>query len=117
LAQGQLNQLSFHFDVFANVFSVYLPLLDLKSVIIVAIIWAATTTVALGFWDSTLGQKILHLKIIHMHREHLGWPWALLRQVIYLPLSIISVIGILMGLTGSRRCWHDYLSGCKVTYY
>ncbi len=117
VANGKFTDLSFNWQLFGDVLRSYLPMFDLKGVIIAGFVWGITTTVALGFWDSTLGQKLLHLKIVHIHRDHLGWPWALLRQVVYLPLSIFSVVGVIMGLLGSKRCWHDYLSGSKVTMF
>ena len=117
VAHGQMQDLSLNLDLFSEVFRSYLPLLDLKGVVIFAVLWTVSTSVAIGFWDSTLGQKLLHLKIVHVHRDHFGWPWAFLRQAVYVPLSIVSVIGVVMGLLGSKRCWQDYLSGSKVTLF
>ena len=89
-------------------------MLDIKSLLIIVFIWAVTTIPAVYVWDATLGQRLLHLKVMHMHREHPGLTCAILRQIVFFPISLLSVIGLLMAFVGSRRCWHDHMSGCKV---
>lgn len=114
VTNGQVSELSLGLDKFTNIFKTYLPMLDLKGLFILGTVWAVVTIPAIFFWDRTLGQRIFHLRIMHIRREHPGLVCAILRQMVFLPLSILSVIGLLMGFTGSRRCWHDHLSGCKV---
>ena len=114
VTSGRTQELTLSFNKLISVLQTNLSQIDLSGLLILAIVWAATTIPPIYFWQSTLGQRILHLRIMHAQQIRLSLMGVILRQMVFLPLSMASVIGLLMSFTGSHRCWHDHLSGCKV---
>lgn len=74
-------------------------------------------SVAFVAWrGNTIGKAIFGLRITSSHSRSLGFPRAILREVIGKALSgAILLLGFLfVAISKKRRAWHDYIAGTSV---
>jgi uncharacterized RDD family membrane protein YckC len=73
------------------------------------------TFVALGWWNTTIGKRLLKLNVIQVNGAVLGWRKALQRTLLYLWSGLPFAFGFYWAfLDADRRTWHDRIAGTIV---
>ncbi len=72
--------------------------------------------VPIGIWSVSPGKKLMGLKIRSTGGESVGLLTAIWREIIFKPISIVSILGLLPILFNKDgKALHDFLSGTYVT--
>jgi len=69
-----------------------------------------------GAWGQTIGKMIFGLRVVRVDGQPLSFFRALARTISYAPSALPLFLGFFwVGLSSSKRSWHDRISGTMVT--
>lgn len=79
------------------------------------VVSAAYYIIAIGQWGTTIGGRVMSLKVVDANGNTPSWGTAAIRWVISLVSAIAILIGYLWAFWDSnRQTWHDKVAGTFV---
>lgn len=90
---------------------------EISNLLIFFVAYCIVFVILPAFWKKSIGKAFFKLVINNTFGEQVGPMRIVVREIIFKPLSSLSIFGILMiPFNNNRRGAHDYLSGTIVDF-